>query len=327
MQMIQSKRNRLFMVALLSGLFFQGASLAQLDQSDGSVEAQSGTATPSVVYPDRGKNKKQHAPVNKPSTEPVSGFEKNFQSKYGVSPQKKVISYLKQFRSQFPSLSRSRLMLLKNKQLQEQFPESIVYVLRFMQWPVAVPVPQGLSSNTILVINKEGKISKILDEEDLKKFFNTNLKPCTTEKDSNIVLSTWLCMAKEFAQDGMYQFEQIDNKSFKTTKSASGITASGSIKIIPRGGNEGEISSVLNFDKDGKIDTVKISRKMQPGIRPICQSRKLLDKDPVVRRMAEQDLLVMGKMCKNYLFEQRELVSPELQKAIDDIWSRILKRN
>ena len=89
---------------------------------------------------------------------------------------------------------------------------------------------------------------------------------------------------------------------------------------------KGEITSILYFDKNGKIDTVKLRRKLQPGIRPICQSLKLLDKDPVVKRMAEQDILVMGKMCKGYLFEQRKTASPELQKAIDDIWARILKR-
>jgi hypothetical protein len=40
--------------------------------------------------------------------------------------------------------------------------------------------------------------------------------------------------------------------------------------------------------------------------------------------MAEQDLLVMGKAAEAYLAEQRTEADPELQRAIDRIWERIL---
>ena len=59
-------------------------------------------------------------------------------------------------------------------------------------------------------------------------------------------------------------------------------------------------------------------------MRPICQSTKLLDSDPIVRKMAEQDLLIMGKAAKPYLDEQRAKVSPPLRDAIDKIWQQIL---
>jgi hypothetical protein len=40
--------------------------------------------------------------------------------------------------------------------------------------------------------------------------------------------------------------------------------------------------------------------------------------------MAEQDLLCMGRAAKSYLDEQRAKAGPELQKAIDRIWQRIV---
>lgn len=63
---------------------------------------------------------------------------------------------------------------------------------------------------------------------------------------------------------------------------------------------------------------------IQKGVRPICQATKLLDPDPVVRGMAEQAILVMGKAAEGYLTEQRTRASPELRQAIDRIWQRIL---
>jgi hypothetical protein len=40
--------------------------------------------------------------------------------------------------------------------------------------------------------------------------------------------------------------------------------------------------------------------------------------------MAEQDLIIMGPAAKDYLFEQRQNAKPELQRAIDRIWKRIV---
>jgi hypothetical protein len=50
----------------------------------------------------------------------------------------------------------------------------------------------------------------------------------------------------------------------------------------------------------------------------------LLDPDPLVGRMAEQDILVMGKSAKAYLDEQRAKAKSELKAAIDHIWKRIV---
>jgi hypothetical protein len=50
----------------------------------------------------------------------------------------------------------------------------------------------------------------------------------------------------------------------------------------------------------------------------------LLDPDPVVRSIVEQDLLIMGPAAGPYLEEQRARAAPDLQRAIDRIWQRVL---
>lgn len=80
----------------------------------------------------------------------------------------------------------------------------------------------------------------------------------------------------------------------------------------------------LTFDWAGKLVKVVDEAIVVAGPRPICQATKLLDPDPIVRGMAEQIILVMGRAAKEYLNEERAKASHELQKAIDRIWQKIL---
>ena len=80
----------------------------------------------------------------------------------------------------------------------------------------------------------------------------------------------------------------------------------------------------MTFGAAGSFVSVLEKGALRPGIRPICQATKLLDSDPIVRRMAEQDLLVMGPAAKPYLDQVRARVRPKLQQAIDRIWQRIV---
>jgi hypothetical protein len=73
------------------------------------------------------------------------------------------------------------------------------------------------------------------------------------------------------------------------------------------------------------LTSVSEDNQIRRGPRPICQATKLLDPDPVVRKMAEQDLLIMGRAARGYLDEQRARATPALRKAIDRIWERILE--
>jgi hypothetical protein len=75
----------------------------------------------------------------------------------------------------------------------------------------------------------------------------------------------------------------------------------------------------------GSLVNVNERSALKPGVRPICQATKLLDRDPIVRRMAEQDLLVMGRAAKPYLDQVRATAPVKLQRAIDHIWQRILE--
>src|SRR5262249_6693851 len=98
-------------------------------------------------------------------------------------------------------------------------------------------------------------------------------------------------------------------------------------KVTVSQGGTGTLEVALKFDKDGKLTKIDETSKIKPGIRPICQATKLLDKDPVVRAMAEQCLIVMGRAAKDYLDEQKEKASPELKKEIDRVWKKIVEED
>ena len=106
-----------------------------------------------------------------------------------------------------------------------------------------------------------------------------------------------------------------DEKGVRTALGSSSVTQ----------GGKGELTATLTFDADGRLTRVSEDSAIKPGVRPICQATKLLDADPLVRRMAEQDLLVMGRACKEYLDEQHAQASPELRQAIDRVWKRIVE--
>ena len=90
------------------------------------------------------------------------------------------------------------------------------------------------------------------------------------------------------------------------------------------GGGEGQIDVLITLGAAGSLVQVYEKSALRPGIRPICQATKLLDRDPIVRRMAEQDVLVMGRAAKPYLDRVRATALPMLRNAIDRIWQRIL---
>src|SRR5207249_6646109 len=71
------------------------------------------------------------------------------------------------------------------------------------------------------------------------------------------------------------------------------------------------------------VQTCALPISIRPGPRPICQATKLLDADPLVRRICEQDLLIMGLSARDYLAEQRAAARPELRDAIDRLWQKI----
>jgi len=130
-------------------------------------------------------------------------------------------------------------------------------------------------------------------------------------------------LTQEFHQDGYFKFEVLEKEFAVDGKEE--LKASG--RLMVKDGGNGQLSAELMIDKNGKLAKAEEKAEIRRGIRPICQATKLLDGDPIVRRMAEQDLLIMGRAAKPYLDEQRAKAAPELQKAIDRIWERIEKED
>src|SRR5262249_56267441 len=93
------------------------------------------------------------------------------------------------------------------------------------------------------------------------------------------------------------------------------------VKFIASEGGNGEVTVRMSFE-DGKVNITE-GGELKPGPRPKCQATKLLDPDPEVRRICEDNLLIMGPACLGYLAEQRAKAPPELQREIDHVRGRI----
>ncbi len=216
----------------------------------------------------------------------------------------------------------AQITVIKNDMVGKTFAKHEFVAVIYRQFPVGRPAPEPLKVANVLVVPAgDGKVMPLTDVKQLEKFFVENA-PKADPKSGDAILNSWLRLSQELAQDGFYRFKEP--KAGVGTASSNGkMTLTGSAAVDPAGGNKGEITSTIHFDK-GTI--VKIDHKvnLSPGPRPRCQATKLLDPDPIVRQMAEDSIRVMGSACKYYLDEQRAKAPPELQKAIDRVWRRIL---
>jgi hypothetical protein len=201
-------------------------------------------------------------------------------------------------------------------------PGYLFFSALFRQYPVGRVPPEPLKVQNIFVVNPKGELKLITDDKGLADYFKANLSPAKEEKAAKEAGLAWLRVVQEFSQDGFYKFKTVEDGT-KVTKEKEGF------KVVARtaatqGGN-GEIAVEAIFDADGKLTKSTATSTLKPGPRPICQATKLNDPDPLVRRICEQDLLIMGRAAKDYLDEQRAMADPDLQKAIDRIWERIVK--
>ncbi|VTT98592.1 Marine sediment metagenome DNA, contig: S01H1_S00224 (Fragment) OS=marine sediment metagenome GN=S01H1_24902 PE=4 SV=1 [Gemmataceae bacterium] len=202
------------------------------------------------------------------------------------------------------------------------FPDHVLFAVMFPQYPVARLAPAPFApSNVVAVLKKDGKPVLIPSAKELEAFFKASARPVKTEVEAEEALKAFLRASAELSQDGFYKFTVKTDDKPKVDGGA--VTGSGRAVVAPEGGNKGEITAALAF-KDGKLTAAETKVNVTPGIRPRCQATKLLDTDPIVREMAEQSIRVMGSAAKPYLDEQRAKASPELQKAIDRVWARIV---
>jgi hypothetical protein len=207
---------------------------------------------------------------------------------------------------------------IKDDAVEKVFPRYHLFAVLFRQFPVGRVPPKGLKASNLFAVDADGKVTTLTDAKELEKFFQSNLSAVKEEAQKKNAIRAWLRLTQQYRQDGFYTFGLVDDATRLEGKTARGIVA------VMKGGS-GTLGATITFDDDGKLAKVSEEAKLRPGPRPICQATKLLDKDAVVRRIAEQDLLIMGTVAKEYLDAQRSEASPELRLAIDHIWQRIVE--
>src|SRR5262249_3839299 len=160
------------------------------------------------------------------------------------------------------------------------FPDTDFFEVRFRQYPVAVLPPEGLSfSNVFLVEN--GEVFPLVTPGDLREFFLDNLGTVGNEDEAADAGLAWLRLSEGFSQDGFFTFSapQVGLAPLPT----GDLVVSGSVMVTM--GGRGDIQASLYIDPDGILFDVTEKRNVLTGVRPICQATKLLDADPLVRRM------------------------------------------
>ncbi len=289
----------------------------------GSASSSSGVVYPQKIKPGSAPKMRNHLDSGSPSQSELAAINR-IEIPAGFAPRKAIAHYIENIASKSgpPILQMARLHFIESSALYAVLPDTIFYSLRFPQWPIGFDVPAPLQNNNIFAINKSAKLELLTNERQLEKLFREHMRPAKDGQAAREATFAWLVLGEELAQDGMYQF-LITESEIKIEQTVSGIISTGKAVAKPVGGNSGEITAKLSFDSQGHLQSAHQSVNLQAGMRPICQSTKLLDPDPIVRRMAEQDLLIMGSMAKEYLDEQRKKVSPELQQEIDRVWKRI----
>jgi len=209
--------------------------------------------------------------------------------------------------------------------LDKLFPGCTFYGLRFRQFPVAREVPEPFKMNNAFVVKPDGSARDVTEAKNLQDFFQDNAKVDDAGK-AKTATRAWLRIAEDLENDGFFRFT-IPEESLLVVKHGAQLKASGKAVVANQvGGNRGQIEVKLTFE-EGQLLEVDQSSKLRQGPRPICQARRLLDPDPVVRTMARQCILTMGKSAHEYLQQQRRVAPPRLREAIDEIWERIVRED
>jgi len=211
--------------------------------------------------------------------------------------------------------------VIKDESLGRTLPQYVFIHVWFRQYPVARVVPEGLQATNIFAVSRDGKVKLVKDAKGLEDFFKNAGLMIKTDDQAKDLARSWVRLSQELHQDGFFKFVLMDD----STKVAdqNGVRSATAKIVVMAGGNGDLVATLQTDDQSGRLLKISETNKIRPGPRPICQATKLLDNDPIVRRMAEQDLLIMGKAARDYLLEQRAKAKPELQKAIDQLWKRI----
>ena len=200
------------------------------------------------------------------------------------------------------------------------FPNLSFFGVIFPQYPVArlCPQTQNLKCSNVFFVGA-GAVDFVSTIHDLKFFFAAELGPVPSKEAATDAASTWLRFSEELKQDLFYTFSAPEI-SYMPREDVTSVRGHAAVMA----GGEGQIDILIMLGAAGSLVHILEKSALRPGVRPICQATRLLDRDPIVRRMAEQDVLVMGRAAKPYLDQVRATARPKLRQAIDRIWQRIL---
>jgi hypothetical protein len=213
---------------------------------------------------------------------------------------------------------------VKDEAVGRAFPNHVFLGVYFRQYPVAQLTPKGMNASNVYAVGPDGKARLLKEAAQLQDFFRTTLGLAAEADPAKDAARAYVRLLEDLHQDGFYKFALQDD-STKVEAGPEGKKATARA-VVMAGGN-GELGATLAFDRTGRLQTIMDRVMLKPGPRPICQATKLLDGDPIVRRMAERDLVIMGRAARSYLDEQRAQAAPELQAAIDRIWELILQED
>ncbi len=238
----------------------------------------------------------------------------------GVDPQRLV----EQFLRDHGHTTGFRIVPITEDYVVDTFPEFAFFEVFFPPQPVAHIDPAPFAASNLFLVVR-GQVFYLTSSDQLRIFFLLFLGAVETEGQALDAGRSWLRLTEAFTQDGFFQFSRPNVIVFPAGGDGEGGGVGAFVlgEVHVTAGGRGEITMLMLLDTDGRLLWVFENRHIITGPRPICQATRLLDPDPVVRRMAERDLLYLGRAAKPYLDEQRAKAGPELRQAIDRLWKRI----
>jgi len=214
---------------------------------------------------------------------------------------------------------------IKDKGLAE-LTKATFHSVHYREFPVQMMPPKPMATRSLFSVKPDGAVTLFTFRKDLEKSFLTYAKPLESSSIKRLGIG-YLKLSTVFSQDGMFQFV-FDLKNLSIRSSRNEIVLQATAPVVEKSGDTGQLTATMTFKADqstGSYLLVSISEKdtIKPGIRPICQCTLLLDQNPIVRKMAERDLLIMGLSAEPYIRKQLAQANPELRREIERVWQRI----
>ena len=207
------------------------------------------------------------------------------------------------------------------------FTKLTFHSVHYREFPMQMVPPKPMATRSLFSVSTKGKVTLLTQRKQLAKFLVGSALPV---KKTNLkaVAIGYAQVSTVFSQDGMFQFV-FDEKNVGVADSDGHFRVKVVAPVVERSGDTGQLTSILTFSVskaggDLRLTKIEETDTIKAGVRPICQCTLLLDDNPIVRKMAERDLLVMGRAARPYVLEQLETASPELKVEIERVWKRIL---